>query len=88
MVSCNRRAKINVKVLVILLLLVVALGASLFAARHVRRRLLSKMDLNAGQAAYEKKDWATASAPLSISRSISAEIPMTSTSSGNMPNRG
>jgi len=61
MVSWNRRAKINVKVLIILLLLVVALGTSLFAARHIRRRLLSKMDLNAGLAAYEKADWRTAS---------------------------
>ncbi|UCE50389.1 MAG: tetratricopeptide repeat protein, partial [Phycisphaerales bacterium] len=52
--------KINVKVLVILLVVVVAIGASLFVARHARRRILSRMDLNAGQAAYDNEDWPTA----------------------------
>ncbi|MHC4353854.1 MAG: tetratricopeptide repeat protein [Planctomycetota bacterium] len=56
----NRRGKINVKVLVILLVVVAAIGASLFAARHVRRKMLSRMDLNAGQAAYENEDWPAA----------------------------
>jgi len=62
MVSLKRAGKINVKVVVILLLIVVALGASLFVARYARRRILSRMDLNAGIAAYEKDppDWATA----------------------------
>ncbi len=60
MVSLNRAGKINVKVVVILLLIVVALGASLFVARHARRRILSRMDYNAGNAAYEKEDWPTA----------------------------
>ncbi len=57
MVNWNRSARINVKVLVILLVIVAAIGASLFAARHVRRKILSRMDLNAGQAAYENEDW-------------------------------
>jgi len=57
----NRCAKINVKVLAVLILVTVAIGSSLFAAREVRRNLLSKMDLDAGQAAFEKGDWATAS---------------------------
>ena len=62
MVGWNRSAKINVKVVVILLLVVVAIGASLFVARHARRKILSRMDLNAGNAAYdkEKPDWPTA----------------------------
>ena len=60
MLSSNRSAKINVKVLSILLVIVAAIGVSLFAARHVRRRLLLRMDLNAGQTAYDKKDWPAA----------------------------
>ena len=60
MLKRNRYAKINVKVLIILLIVTVALGASLFAARQIRRNLLSKMSLNEGNAAYEKKDWVTA----------------------------
>lgn len=57
----NRCAKVNVKVLVILILVTVAIASSLFAAREVRRNLLSKMNLDAGQAAFEKGDWAAAS---------------------------
>jgi len=60
MLNSKRSAKINVKVLSILLVIVAAIGVSLFAARHVRRRLLSRMDLTAGQAAYDKKDWPAA----------------------------
>jgi tetratricopeptide (TPR) repeat protein len=61
MFKANRCAKINVKVLVILILVTVALVTSLFAARQVRRSLLSRMALQAGQAAFEQKDWVTAS---------------------------
>jgi len=57
----NRSAKVNMKVLIVLILVTVALGSSLFAAREVRRGILSKMALDAGQAAFEKEDWATAS---------------------------
>lgn len=60
MVGWKRTGKINVKVLAILLLVVAAVGVSLFAARHVRRRVLSRMDLNAGQLAYKNKDWPAA----------------------------
>jgi len=60
MVYRSRPAKINIKVLIILVLAVVALGASLFSARHIRRAILSKRDLLAGEAAYEKKDWPAA----------------------------
>ncbi len=60
MLKRNRCAKINVKVLIILIIVTVALGASLFAARQIRRTLLSKMSLNAGNAAFEKEDWETA----------------------------
>jgi len=56
----NRCAKINVKVLVIVVLVTVALGISLCAARQVRRSVLSKMDLEAGTAAFEKQDWQAA----------------------------
>ena len=57
MINRNRYAKVNVKVLIIIILVTAAIGISLFTARHVRRRFLSKMDLNAGQAAFEQKDW-------------------------------
>jgi len=57
----NRRAKINVKLLVILLLVTVAVGVSLVAARQIRRSVLSKMSLEEGTAAFESKDWLTAS---------------------------
>lgn len=60
MVSWKRTGKLNVKVLAVLLLVVAAIGVSLFAARHVRRRVLSRMDLNAGQLAYKNKDWPAA----------------------------
>ena len=60
MLNLNRCAKINVTVLIILLVVMVAVGASLFAARQVRRDILSKMDLEAGQAAFEKEDWLAA----------------------------
>src|SRR4030042_7214724 len=60
MLKRKRCAKIHVKVLIILIIVPAALGASLFAARQIRRTLLSKMSLNEGNAAYEKKDWETA----------------------------
>ena len=60
MVYRNRCAKINVKVLVIVILVTVAVGVSLFAARQVRRSILSKMDLEAGTAAFQKQDWPAA----------------------------
>jgi tetratricopeptide (TPR) repeat protein len=56
----NRPAKINVKLIFILIVVTVILGLSLFAARQIRRRILSARDLQAGQAAYEKKDWQAA----------------------------
>ena len=60
MLDWNRCAKINVKVLIILIIITVAIGASLFAARQIRRRVLSKISLEAGQAAFENKDWPAA----------------------------
>ncbi len=56
----NRSAKVNVKVLVIVIVVTVALGVSLVVARQVRRNILSKMDFEAGTAAFEKGDWVNA----------------------------
>ncbi len=56
----NRWARINIKVLGILFVTVLLLGASLLLARQVRRRVLSARDLAAGRAAYAEKDWKTA----------------------------
>lgn len=55
--SCG---KINVKFLIVLLVVVVVLVVGAFAGREVRRRVLSARDLQAGQAAFAKKDWKAA----------------------------
>ncbi len=60
MLNWNRCAKINVKVLIILIVVVVAIGASLFAARQIRRKVLSKISLQAGEAAFANNDWPAA----------------------------
>ena len=57
----NRCGKVNLKVLAILIVVVVALGASLFAARQVHRNIISKTSLEAGQAAFAQQDWPVAS---------------------------
>ena len=57
-------AKINVKTLVILACIVIVLGVGAFTARHVRRNIIKRDALAAGQAALEKQDWATASEQL------------------------
>ena len=43
MFSGNKCAKINIKLLIILTLVVVAVGTSLFAARHYRRGIISQL---------------------------------------------
>lgn len=53
----NENARINVKVLVILLLVIGAVGISLFAARQIRRSRFSQESLAAGLAAYDRQDW-------------------------------
>ena len=60
MISWNRHAKINLKVLMILLVVTVGLGSALLAARQIRRDILSKRDLAAGEAAFAEQDWSTA----------------------------
>lgn len=57
----SRRAKINVKVLVVLVVALVALAGGLFVARQVRRSILSQRDLAAGEAAFAQGDYAAAS---------------------------
>ncbi|MCP4454436.1 MAG: hypothetical protein GY809_23515, partial [Planctomycetes bacterium] len=56
----NRRAKINIKLLIVMLLVVVALGISLFAAREVRRVVRSNAGLKAGTVAFDDQDWSAA----------------------------
>ena len=56
----HREAKINVKLLVILAVVVVVLGFGAFVARDIRRGILSARDLAAGQTAFDKQDWDTA----------------------------
>lgn len=57
MLQRKRSAKVNVKLLVILLVVVAGVGGGLVAARQIRIRILSERALNAGHAAYEKEDW-------------------------------
>ena len=56
----NKAARVNLKVLIVLIVVSVALGVSLVAARQVRRSILSKMDLQRGTTAFEEKDWKAA----------------------------
>jgi tetratricopeptide (TPR) repeat protein len=60
MLNWKRYAKINIKVLIILIFITVALGASLFAARQIRRSFLSKIALRDGLEAYENQNWRAA----------------------------
>jgi cellulose synthase operon protein C len=59
----NRKnsAKINIKFIIILVVSIVAIGCSLFAAREAHRAVISKRNYEAGLAAFEKQDWTTAS---------------------------
>lgn len=56
----SQAARINVKLLVILILVTTAVGISLVAARQIRRSILSKMSLETGEAAFAKGDWPAA----------------------------
>ncbi|MCP4609778.1 MAG: tetratricopeptide repeat protein [Planctomycetes bacterium] len=60
MLSCKKCAKINVKLLIILIFFTVSIAVSLFAVRQVRRKILSKMSLQAGNVAFENEDWVAA----------------------------
>jgi tetratricopeptide (TPR) repeat protein len=64
MINKNKFGKVNLKILIILIIVTAAIVISLFTARQVRRSFLLKMDLEAGQAAFEKQDWPTASKKL------------------------
>lgn len=52
--------RVNIKVVIILVSVVVVLGAGAFVARHVRREYLSGLSLTAGNAAYDRQDWPAA----------------------------
>lgn len=56
----NRCAKINVKLIVVLILVTVALAISLVGARQTRRSILSERALKAGEIAFETEDWQAA----------------------------
>ncbi|MBN2589436.1 MAG: tetratricopeptide repeat protein [Sedimentisphaerales bacterium] len=60
MLNGKRYAKINVKVLIILIIITVAIVFALFAARQFRRSFLSRISLENGQKAFESKDWVNA----------------------------
>jgi len=60
MFNWNRCAKINVKVLIVLIIVTAAVGTSLLAARHIQRNILSEISLREGETAYENEDWPAA----------------------------
>ena len=60
MLNSDRSAKINVKLLAILILVTLAVGISLVVARQAQRGILSETSLREGQAAFEKEDWLAA----------------------------
>ena len=60
MLKSKSSAKINVKVLIILIVITAAVITALFAARQIRRNFLSKISLEAGNEAYKNKDWVKA----------------------------
>jgi tetratricopeptide (TPR) repeat protein len=57
----NRCAKVNVKLLAVVVVAVAAIGVSIFAARQVHRSTMSGLNLEAGETAFVNKDWPTAS---------------------------
>ena len=52
--------KINVKFVIIFVSVVIVLGIGAFVARNIRRKILAERDFAAGNAAYDRKDWAEA----------------------------
>ena len=58
--SRMKYAKVNIKVLIVLIFLCVAIIVSLFAARQIRRKILTKLYLEAGNKAYDSEDWSAA----------------------------
>jgi len=60
MLNSERCAKINVKLLAILILVTLGVGISLVAARQAQRGILAETSLREGQAAFEKEDWPAA----------------------------
>ena len=60
----RKPAKVNVKLLGILAGIVVLLGAGAVGARYLHKRSVASRALQAGLAAYEQKDWATAAEEL------------------------
>ncbi|MDT8301690.1 MAG: tetratricopeptide repeat protein [Sedimentisphaerales bacterium] len=61
MFNRKRRAWINIKFIIVLVVVIVAIGCSLFVVRKAHRANISKRNFDAGQAAFEQKDWAKAS---------------------------
>ena len=55
-------ARVNVKLVLILALVVLALGAGVYAAREIRRGMIKRAALAAGRAAFDRGDWETACA--------------------------
>ncbi|MBN1346209.1 MAG: tetratricopeptide repeat protein [Phycisphaerae bacterium] len=61
MTPLRRRARINVKAVIILGAVAIVLGVGAVAGHYVRKRVIADRALAEGQAAYEKEDWVTAS---------------------------
>ena len=62
----SRPARINIRVFFILVTILAVVGASLVAARQVRRQRHARAALAAGQGAFARRDWATAAKSLRV----------------------
>ncbi|MCH7920501.1 MAG: tetratricopeptide repeat protein [Planctomycetes bacterium] len=58
--NLNRLGRLNLKVCLILVVVLVVMGGSLFAAREIRRSILREKDLAAGLEAFDNQDWPSA----------------------------
>ena len=52
-----RLGRVNLKLILILVGIIVVLGVGAYIARNVRRKILSERDFAAGNAAYDRGDW-------------------------------
>ena len=64
MISERRPARINWKLLLIVVAALVVLGAGLVVARYVRKEIIASRGLAAGQAGFQKGDWKEAATNL------------------------
>ena len=60
MFKMKKAGEVNVKLIIIIVVVLVAIGLSFFAAREANRAIISKRNYDQGLTAYDQKDWAKA----------------------------